>query len=340
MAVASKQRTGGLKALFLDNNNARLAILLVAFFLIASLTKPAHFLKLDNFRNIMVQMVEYGLMAMGCSLAMISGGIDLSTVYIANLSGIVAALTMQRTAASGSVLSIAAGVLAALVVGAACGAFNGFLISKLRIPAMLATLGTYQLFMGISVVISNGSSVSGGSKAFAGLTSYPLFGLVPIAFLIFVLGAAAVTWLMRYTRFGVHTYLVGTNAKAARFAGIRNASVLTRAYMSSGILSAIAGLISLSRLNTAKADFGSSYTMLTILISVLGGVDPNGGSGSVTGVALAVAALQVISSYLNMFPSISNYYRDLIWGAALIAVLILNHELAKRKVKRQMLASK
>ncbi len=204
---------------------------------------------------------------------------------------------------------------------------------------MLATLGSYQLFMGIAIVISKGSSVAGGNKAYSGLTSKPVLGLFPIAFLIFIILAIGLAWLMRYTRFGVHTYLVGTNAKAARFAGIKNTSVITRVYMTSGILSAVAGLISLSRLNTAKADFGSSYTMLTILISVLGGVDPNGGSGTVVGVTIAVAALQVISSFLNMFPTISNYYRDLIWGLALIGVLILNFYLEKRKIRKQMLKS-
>ena len=324
----------------LENNNARLAFLLVLFFVIASITKSQLFLKLDNFQNIMVQMVEYGLMALGCSIAMISGGIDLSTVYIANLSGIIGAMTMQRTVAMGDVVSIFLGIVAAIITGSLCGIFNGILISKLNIPPMLATLGSYQFFMGIAVVITNGSSVAGGNKAYSGLTSKPVLGLFPLAFAVFVVMAIGLAWLMRYTRFGVHTYLVGTNAKASRFAGISNTSVITRVYMTSGILSAVAGLISLSRLNTAKADFGSSYTMLTVLISVLGGVDPSGGSGTVTGVAIAVAALQVISSFLNMFPTISNYYRDLIWGLALIFVLILNHYLEKRKIKKQMQQSK
>lgn len=337
----SKERTSTKPLQFLlENNNARLGFLLVLFFIIASITKSSLFLKVDNFQNIMVQMVEYGLMALGCSVAMISGGIDLSTVYMANLSGIIAAMTMQTTAGMGVFPSILLGIIAAIITGSLCGIFNGFLISKLNIPPMLATLGSYQLFMGIAIVISKGSSVAGGNKAYSGLTSKPVLGLFPIAFLIFIILAIGLAWLMRYTRFGVHTYLVGTNAKAARFAGIKNTSVITRVYMTSGILSAVAGLISLSRLNTAKADFGSSYTMLTILISVLGGVDPNGGSGTVVGVTIAVAALQVISSFLNMFPTISNYYRDLIWGLALIGVLILNFYLEKRKIRKQMLKSK
>ncbi len=129
--------------------------------------------------------------------------------------------------------------------------------------------------------------------------------------------------------------LVGTNEKAARFAGINNVSVIIRAYALSGIVSAVAGILSLSRISSAKADFGSSYTMQTILISVLGGVNPNGGFGSVPGIAIAVIILQMLSSYLNMFPNISNYYRDLIWGVALIGVLIMNYYIEKHRMTKQ-----
>ena len=104
--------------------------------------------------------------------------------------------------------------------------------------------------------------------------------------------------------------------------------------MLSGLVSAVAGLLSLARINSAKADFGSSYTMQCILIAVLGGVNPNGGFGTIPGIAIAVVILQMMSSYLNMFPSISNYYRDLIWGMALIGVLIINFVLDRRRTQK------
>ena len=116
------------------------------------------------------QMAEYGLMAVGCGICMIPGGIDLSCVYVANLCGISAALLMQKNENA-----ILPAILLALVIGAACGAFNGFLISYLRIPPMLATLGSYQLFQGISVVIFNGSTVSGAPE------KYTDFGMKTIA---------------------------------------------------------------------------------------------------------------------------------------------------------------
>lgn len=142
---------------------------------------------------------------------------------------------------------------------------------------------------------------------------------------------------MSKTSFGNKVYLVGTNAKSAKFAGINVKKTTLCCYMISGILSAVAGLVSLSRLNSAKADFGTSYTMQTILVAVLGGINPDGGFGNIPGIAFAVIILQTLSSYLNQFPAISNYYRDMIWGIALLAVLVFNIYISKRRAKRQHL---
>ena len=305
-----------------------LLIILVAFIVIACVTKPSEFIKIGNFQTMAKQLSEYGLMAIGVGICMISGGIDLSTVYIANLCGIIAGLMMQGNG------SIALAILVALIVGMICGAFNGFLVSYLKIPAMLATLGTYQLFMGIAIIFSGGSTVSGIPEGYTGFATTALFGYVPLSFVVFLILIVVMTFIMSKTKFGTRVYLVGTNEKAAKFAGIHCNAVLIRTYMLSGLVSAVAGLLSLARINSAKADFGSSYTMQCILIAVLGGVNPNGGFGTIPGIAVAVVILQMMSSSLNMFPSISNYYRDLIWGIALIGVLIINFVLDKRRNQR------
>ena len=312
----------------MDSNIKRLLIILVAFIVIACVTKPSEFIKIGNFQTMAKQLSEYGLMAIGVGICMISGGIDLSTVYIANLCGIIAGLMMQGNG------SIALAILVALIVGMICGAFNGFLVSYLKIPAMLATLGTYQLFMGIAIIFSGGSTVSGIPEEYTGFATTALFGYVPLSFVVFLILIVVMTFIMSKTKFGTRVYLVGTNEKAAKFAGIHCNAVLIRTYMLSGLVSAVAGLLSLARINSAKADFGSSYTMQCILIAVLGGVNPNGGFGTIPGIAVAVVILQMMSSYLNMFPSISNYYRDLIWGIALIGVLIINFVLDKRRNQR------
>lgn len=309
----------------IDGNITRLMMILIVFLVIACLTKSTKFANLGNFQSMGKSLSEYGLMAMGVGICMISGGIDLSTVYIANLCGIAAGLLMKNAG-----IGIGPAVAAALCIGLLCGGFNGILISYLKIPAMLATLGSYQLFMGIAIVISRGSTVSGIPAAYTRFGTMTITG-IPMSFIVFLLVAVVMTIIVSKTKFGKRVFLVGTNIKAARFAGVRNNVILIKVYMLSGLISAIAGLISLARINSAKADFGTSYTMQCILIAVLGGVNPDGGFGSIPGIAIAVLILQFLSSYLNMFPNISNYYRDLIWGAALIAILIMNVTIKKRK---------
>ena len=315
------------KAKKIDGNILRLLAIFVIILAVSGITKGTSFLNVGNLQSMAKTLTEYGLMAVGCGITMISGGIDLSTVYIANLCGILAGLTMNESSSS-----IVLAIIVALVVGALCGIFNGFLVSVLKIPAMLATLGTYQLYMGIAVVASKGSTVS-GVTSFSSFAYMTVAG-IPMPFIVFVLMIVVISFIMGKTKFGKRVHLVGTNEKASKFAGINTVSVLIRTYMLSGIVSAVAGLLSLSRINSAKADFGSSYTMQTILISVLGGINPDGGFGSIPGVAIAVLILQMLSSYLNMFPNIINYYRDLIWGVALIAVLIMNFTIEKRRMAK------
>lgn len=312
----------------IDGNILRLLAIFAVITAVAGVTKGTRFLNAGNLQSMAKTLTEYGLMSVGVGIAMISGGIDLSTVYIANLCGILAGMTMKSM--GGGILP---GILAAVLVGVLCGAFNGFLVSVLNIPAMLATLGTYQLYMGIAIVCSKGSTVSGVPKEYSRFASMSVTG-IPLPFIVFVLLVIVISFVMSKTKFGKRVHLVGTNAKAAKFAGINNVSVIIRAYILSGIVSASAGLLSLSRISSAKADFGSSYTMQTILIAVLGGINPNGGFGSIPGIAMAVLILQMLSSYLNMFPNISNYYRDLIWGVALIAVLIMNFVIEERRMAK------
>ena len=236
----------------IDGNILRLLAIFVVITAVAGLTKGTKFINTGNLQSMAKSLTEYGLMSVGVGIAMISGGIDLSTVYVANLCGILAGMTMKSTGGG-----IIAAVAVALVVGILCGAFNGFLVSVLKIPAMLATLGTYQLYMGIAIVCSKGSTVSGIPREFSSFSQMMILG-IPLPFIIFILMIIIIAFIMSKTKFGKRVYLVGTNEKAAKFAGINTKSVLIRAYILSGLVSAVAGLLSLSRISSAKADFGSS----------------------------------------------------------------------------------
>jgi simple sugar transport system permease protein len=322
-----------------DRNIARLLVFLVLVFALMSALRPNLFLRPTNINSMMRQFPEYGLMSIGISLTMISGGIDLAVVGTANLSAIVAAKFLIATAPRGSpaeqvipMMIVAVGL--ALACGLLCGAFSGLLVARLGIPAILATLGTQQLFTGIAIVITEGRPQSKLPLLYSQVGNTEFWDFIPLPFVIFCAAALVVGLALSRTRYGAQLYMLGTNAKAARFAGLNNAAILVKTYTISGLLSSVAGLIMMARANSAKADYGAAYTLQCVLVAVLGGVDPNGGFGTIGGVTIAILILQMLSSGLNMFENVSNFYRDVIWGGTLILVLLLNWFVARKTQRR------
>jgi simple sugar transport system permease protein len=225
-------------------------------------------------------------------------------------------------------------VLLSLAVGIVCGTLAGILISRFNIPAILATLGTQQLFTGIAIGITNGRPQSGLPLLYSRIGNMQFFNFVPISFVIFLVVALGAGTLLSRTHLGTHMFMMGTNPRAARYAGLNNTFITIRTYLLSGLLSSVAGLIMMARANSAKADYGAPYTLQCVLIAVLGGIDPNGGFGTITGITMAILILQFLSSGLNMFNSISNFYRDVIWGGVLILVLVFNKLFSWRAERR------
>jgi simple sugar transport system permease protein len=322
-----------------DPNLLRLLVMLVFVFVLMTVLRPNQFATIASFNSMMRQFPEYGIMSIGISLAMITGGIDLGVVGTANLSAIVAAKFLIGTVPRGAppaqvVPYLIIAVLLSLSVGLACGTIAGTLISRFNIPAILATLGTQQLFTGIAIGITNGRPQSGLPLLYSRIGNTEFFRFVPLSFMIFFIVAVSVGIMLSRTRFGTFMYMMGTNPRAARYAGLNNTSIILRTYMISGLLSSVAGLIMMARANSAKADYGAPYTLQCVLIAVLGGIDPNGGFGTIGGVTMAILILQFLSSGLNMFNNISNFYRDVIWGGVLILVLVFNKLLSWREERR------
>jgi simple sugar transport system permease protein len=313
---------------------------LFAVLAVMSAAKPSTYLSIANFNSMMRQFPDYGIMAIGVSLTMITGGIDLAVVGTANLSSIVAAKFLiafvpRGAPASQVVPMLIAAVLLALATGALCGAFSGFSIAQLRISPILATLGAQLIFTGIAIVTTEGKPQSRLPLLYSKIGNAALFHLLPLPVFIFAAVAILIGLVLAKTRFGFQAYMVGTNSKAAYFAGLSIKSVLFRAYVISGTLSSVAGLILMARVNSAKADYGAPYTLQCILIAVLGGIDPAGGFGTIRGVTLAVLILQFLSSGINMFEQVDVTYRDMIWGAVLILALIFAWIIQQRSKRRQ-----
>lgn len=313
----------------------RLLLIAVIIFIVFGILLPGKFATLRNLQSMAVQFPEYGILALAIMVAMITGGIDLSIVATANLAAILAGITVLRLGGSGA--AILAAVVVALVIGTLTGLFNGFLVAKIGISPILATLGTLSLYTGFAYVITGGVAVE--TTQFDFLGNGVILG-IPVPVIVFALLAVVYAVVFNRTAFGFNVYMLGTNAKAARFSGINSEGVLLRTYWLAGVMAAIAGLMFLARTNSAKPDYGESYVLLTVLISILGGVSYNGGFGTVSGVVLAVLCLQFLSTGLNMFmlqisgSSGSSFFRQFAWGALLLLVMVVNYYSEQRRLRR------
>jgi simple sugar transport system permease protein len=304
----------------------RLAVITVLVFVVMSALEPKLFPTLANFSSMAFQFPEFALLALGVMVSMLTGGIDLSVIGLANLSSMLAVMVMRALApdphAAGAGGAIVAGLVALFVTAAIGGLLNGLAIALVGIPPILATLGTGLIFTGIAVVLSGGAAVLGFPDAISVVGNGSVLG-VPVPVLLFAVCALGVAVMLNRTAFGVRIYLFGTNPLAARFAGIDTLRVTLGTYLISGLLAGVAGLIIAVRANSAKADYASSYMLLSVLISVLGGTNPYGGFGKVGGLVLAVLSLQFLSSGLNML-QVSNFAVDMTWGALLLLVMVIN----------------
>lgn len=313
-----------------DKNILGLIIIAIMITIIMGILEPTSFLSVKNFQSMGSQFPEFGILAFGMMLAMISGGIDLSLVGIANLSGIVGAVVM--VAMGGTLPAIVIGIICALVVGGLCGAFNGFFIGYLRIPAMLVTLCGLQLYTGIGLIITKGPAVTGLPQSFSLLTNGTVLG-IPIPVIIFAVIVFVLCFIMKSTTYGKELCFMGSNDKASKYAGINNLKVTMLTYMTSGLLGAIGGMLMVSHYNSAKSDYGSSYTLLTLLIAVLGGTHPDGGKGKVLGVTLAIVVLQLVSSAFNIL-RVNSFIKTCVWGLILLVVMVVTQLMERKKITR------
>ncbi|MEC5155964.1 simple sugar transport system permease protein [Cryobacterium sp. CAN_C3] len=297
-------------------------LLAVALFTILN---PRVFLSPINLQNIAVAAPEIGIIAIAMMLVMLTGGIDLSLVAIANFSAITISTLHTAIAASDPDLANNLGfliVLAGIAAGMLGGAFNGFLVSVVGITPILATLATMQIYNGIAIVWTGGSTLY-GAPSLLGSIGQAAVANVPALFIIFVITAVLVAMLVNRTALGRMIQLEGANPVAARYSAIPRRAVLMKTYVVGGLLAGLAGVLFLARNPTASADYGSSYVLLVIVIAVLGGTNPTGGFASVFGVVLATLTLQVVSSGFTAI-RLSSYEYAIAQGVILIAVMIFD----------------
>jgi simple sugar transport system permease protein len=322
------------RRLLSDRKLTQLVVVALFVFALFSVLAPDLFLTPRNFVSMAFQVPEIALLALGVMLAMLTAGIDLSVVSISNLAALSTSylLVTQVGEGGGNVYFwIVVSILIGMFVGLLAGFANGAIIAGIGVTPILATLATLTLYNGIAVGLRNGQSITGLPEEFVAIGNGSLFG-VPMPMVILLVAAIGVAIYINRTGLGMQSVLVGANETAANYSAIGVKKVLYMTYTLSGGLSALAGLIIASRSASANPDYGASYVLLAIVIVVLGGVNPYGGFGTVTGVILATVVLQMVASGFNAL-RFSQFFYQLAQGFVLIAVMVLNTYLDRRRLK-------
>lgn len=295
---------------------------LIALVLVFSLIIGEKFLSGQNFRSMALQLPEVGILSLAMMVTLLHGGVNLSIVATANLTGITIGwlMTTYLPGTEGAVwwiyftAFIVVGLVAALIVGLV----NGAIIAYLGVSPILVTLGTMILIRGLSIGLTKGTVISGFSEPIQFLGSGLVFG-VPLALIVFLVIALIFGIIINRTAFGHSVYFMGSNERATAFSGIDTRRVLVKIYVLSSLLAGIAGLLMMARFNSTNASYGEAYLLITILAAVLGGIDPYGGVGRVGGLLISLLILQVISSAFNQMGFLP-FLTLAIWGATLILV--------------------
>lgn len=314
---------------WLTPNNARdfllrhamvaVMLLVVAFFLYRS----ARFGTLDNFGSILIAAAPFALIALGQTLVILTGGIDLSVGSLIAASSMAAALTAKQNPDN-----ILLPVIAAILVGLLGGAINGFVVSRMNVPPFIATLGMLTAASGVAYVLGNGAPINGLPSSFGSIANTQIFGLtVPVLLMIVCIIGFAV--LMKRTSYGLRVYAVGGNRQAAEIAGVRSRGILFSVYAISGTLAGLSGLMLASRVVSGAPNLGQGYELDAIAAVVIGGASLLGGRGTILGTAIGLLLIQTLNNGLDLL-LVPSYWQDVIKGVLIVLAVSIDVWAAKR----------
>jgi ribose/xylose/arabinose/galactoside ABC-type transport system permease subunit len=297
--------------------------------LIAALSalEPDTFLTAENFFNVLSRSSVNGIIAMGMTAVIISGGIDLSVGSMMAVSGMVAGLIMTK---DGSIVPTPGlmwlGTLAGLATGLSCGLLNGGLITRLNLPPFIVTLGTMSAFRGISYVMNDGMMFDVPTYTFLGQSTV---AGVPVNVLIFLAIALLGFFILRYTPLGRYTYAIGSNRQAAYHAGVNVNRNLLIIYALTGLFVGLAAMIATSRTVSAQPTAGVSLELDVIAAVVIGGASLSGGRGTVVGTIIGTLLISFLRNGLTLL-GISTNIQLVVIGAIIIGAVAID-QMARAK---------
>lgn len=284
-------------------------LFLVIFF---SLTADA-FLTFENIMNILRQVAVTGIVAVGMTFVILTGGVDLS---VGSVIGVSAVLTAKMMVSGYSPIF---SCLVSLIVGILVGILNGFFVHEVKLPPMIVTLATMTTLRGVAYLITGGIPVYGFTRKFS-VIGQGYIGGIPIPVLIMLTALLVGYIILDKTKFGRYVYGTGSNQEASRLSGINIRKIIYTVYCISGFLSALAGIVLLSRVNSGQPIAGQGYELDVITGVVLGGVSMNGGEGKISGVITGVIIMGILVNGMILL-NINEYYQWVVKGIVLMAAI-------------------
>jgi ribose transport system permease protein len=298
-------------------------LILAGMIVVFSVLEPDAFSTVNNARNLATNAAILLVVAVGMTFVIITAGIDLSVGSVLVFAGVVSAKAMNGMDGDGAGV-ILVGLLVALAAGLGWGVLNGILITKARVPPLIVTLGTLGMALGLSLIITHGVDIREvPPKLVTGIGVGRALGEIP--WLVVIAAGVAVFFgvLLHATRFGRHTYAIGSNEEAARRAGISVDRHLIAVYGISGLLSGLAGFLSLARFATTTIGGHATDNLQAIAAVVLGGTSLFGGVGTVLGTVVGVFIPAVLENGF-VITGVESFWRDVAVGAVLIAAVYLD----------------
>jgi ribose transport system permease protein len=292
--------------------------MIIAFILVCAVLAVLSpvFLTVNNLLNVVRQSSIIGIMAVGVTFVILSGGIDLSVGSVMAVSGMIAAGSLQNGAGVGTAIIIA------LAVGIACGLANGLMVTLAGITPFVVTLGMMSIARGLTLIYSQGYPISGFSDTFRFVGGGYILG-IPFPVIIFLVTVIVAWAVLTQTRLGRYTYAIGGNEETVKLSGINSNFYKTMVYVISGATAGIAALILTSRLNSAGPTAGLTYELTVIASVVIGGTSLSGGRGTVWGSLIGALLIAVINNGMNLL-GISPYFQELARGVIIILAVYID----------------
>lgn len=283
-----------------------LVILVVAFTVANS-----RFLSPNNLLTLLLQVAVFGIASIGMTFVILLGDIDLATGSIITFVNILCSYLMVNMG-----MNMVLAIIISLIASTLVGALNGFMVSTIGIPALIATFATQTAFAGLSLIICGGVPIYGFTEKFAVIGQGRIGGLVPVPVIIMIICFAIGSFILNKTYFGRYFYAVGGNADAARLSGIRVGRIKYLVFSLSGFFAGLAGIVLLSRTNSGQGNAGLGYEFKVITCVVLGGVSVSGGLGKMSGVIAGTFIIGALNNGMVLL-NINSYVQDIVMGIVL-----------------------